>query len=350
MLRHGLSSIRKLTQRLAGPVGIPKTAGLPAPLAHESRRWSWSRRTEYQYFGNRRPVLSLSNPNALRVLAGLGGGGLVVYVVAQQEVPYTERRHAILISQAAERELGRQTYRQVLEEARAEGSLVPSHHPATKRVQRVGSQIAAAVNRGQGGGFQEHMQGLEWQFAVIDSPQVNAFVVPGGKVVVYTGLLGLVSSDDELAAVLAHECAHVLARHAAERMTQGGVVSVIQMIAYWGFGIPLPSDLLVPAFFLPNSRKAETEADVIGIQLAAQACYDPAAAASVFQKLGAAEKKMGGTAMPKFLRTHPLSDERVARIKEELPKALGMYELAGCESLRGRAGGLFSGLGDGGWR
>ncbi|KFM23532.1 Mitochondrial metalloendopeptidase OMA1 [Auxenochlorella protothecoides] len=261
-------------------------------------------RTEYQYFGNRRPALSLSNPNALRVLAGLGGGGLVVYVVAQQEVPYTERRHAILISQAAERELGRQTYRQVLEEARAEGSLVPSHHPATKRVQRVGSQIAAAVNR---------------------------------------GLLGLVSSDDELAAVLAHECAHVLARHAAERMTQGGVVSVIQMIAYWGFGIPLPSDLLVPAFFLPNSRHGK------GL-LAAQACYDPAAAASVFQKLGAAEKKMGGTAMPKFLRTHPLSDERVARIKEELPKALGMYELAGCGSLRGRAGGLFSGLGDGGWR
>lgn len=144
-------------------------------------------RTEYQYFGNRRPVLSLSNPNALRVLAGLGGGSLVVYVVAQQEVPYTQRTHAILITQAAERELGRQTYRQVLDEARAEGSLVPGHHPATKRVQRVGTQIASAVSRGQGGGFQDHMQGLEWQFAVIDSPQVNAFVVPGGKVVVYTG-------------------------------------------------------------------------------------------------------------------------------------------------------------------
>lgn len=87
-----------------------------------------------------------------------------------------------------------------------------------------------------------------------------------------SGLLQLVSNDDELAAVLAHECAHVLARHAAERMTQGSVLGAIQMLAYWGFGIPLPTDILVPAFFLPNSRKAETEADVIGLQVMRQGC------------------------------------------------------------------------------
>lgn len=105
-----------------------------------------------------------------------------------------------------------------------------------------------------GAGYQDHMRGLAWEFAVIASDDVNAFVVPGGKVVVYTGLLDMISSEDELAAVLAHECAHVLARHPAERITQGSILEAARMVAYWGFGIPIPSGPLTAMFFLPNSR------------------------------------------------------------------------------------------------
>jgi predicted Zn-dependent protease len=135
-------------------------------------------------------------------------------------------------------------------------------------------------------------------------------------VVVYTGLLALLSTEDELAAVLAHEVAHVVARHAAERITQGSALEVVRAVAYWGFGLPIPAAPLQAVFFLPNSRKAETEADAIGVQLAARACFDPGAAVAVFEKLGRAEAAAGGGAVPALLRTHPVSADRVRAIKQ----------------------------------
>lgn len=106
------------------------------------------------------------------------------------------------------------------------------------------------------------------------------------------------------------------------------------MVLYWAFGIPLPVGALELALFLPNSRAAETEADVIGVRLAARACYDPSAAATVFEKLGEAERRAGGGSVPAFMRTHPLSDRRVKRVREELPAARLLYEKAGCSLPR----------------
>lgn len=266
-----------------------------------------------------------------RLLIVGGAGVILVWATSRQEVPYTGRMHAILVNTATERALGEQTFRQVINEAQITGRLLSPSHPASLAVRRIGTRIAAVAGDGVGGGAQEHMKDLRWEFAVIRSPEINAFVVPGGKVVVYTGLLRLVSSEDELAAVLAHEVAHVVARHAAERMTQGSVAELVRMIAYWGFGLPIPQGAMVAAFFLPNSRKAETEADVIGIQLAARACYDPASAVEVFTKLGREEAKHSAEqAVPKFLRTHPVSSDRVASIKKMLPRAEALGESAGC--------------------
>lgn len=157
---------------------------------------------------------------------------------------------------------------------------------------------------------------------------------PGGKVVVYTGLLRILQSEKELAAVLAHEVAHILARHTAEKLTSMQAASLARMILYWAFGIPLPLGALELALFLPNSRAAETEADVIGVRLAARACYDPSAAATVFEKLGEAERRAGGDGIPAFMRTHPLSDRRVKRVRAELPAAMLLYEKAGCSLPR----------------
>ena len=108
------------------------------------------------------------------------------------------------------------------------------------------------------------------------------------------------------------------------------------MVLYWAFGIPLPLGALELALFLPNSRAAETEADVIGVRLAARACYDPSAAATVFEKLGEAERRAsgGGAGVPAFMRTHPLSDKRVKRVRAELPAARLLYEKAGCSLPR----------------
>lgn len=202
-------------------------------------------------------------------------------------------------------------------------------------MRRVGTRIAAVAGDGYGGGYQDHMKGLHWDFAVIKSPEVNAFVVPGGHVVVYTGLLQMIKNEDELAAVLAHEAAHVLARHAAERMTQGSVMELLRFMAFWGLGVPIPQGPLVAMFFLPNSRKAETEADIIGMQLAARACYDPAASISVFTKLGEAERRNGGFSIPKFLRTHPVSGDRIKIIQKQLAKAKMLGEGMGCDGYGG---------------
>lgn len=274
------------------------------------------------------------------MLAMVGTGGTVVWVSSREEIPYSGRKHAILVDIGTERELGAQTFKQVITEAKMTGRLLPQNHRASIAVRRVGSRIAAVASDGMGGGFQSHMQGLNWEFAVIHSPEVNAFVVPGGKVVVYTGLLRLLRTDDELAAVIAHEAGHVLARHVAERLTQGSVVELVRIIAYWAFGLPIPSGPLAAVIFLPNSRKAETEADVIGVQLAARACFDPSAAVDVFSKLGAEEAKHGGNAIPAVLRTHPVSSDRIKRIKEMLPKAEALREASGCTVTEG----LFSGF------
>ena len=185
--------------------------------------------------------------------------------------------------------------------------------------------------------------------------------------------------------MLAHEVAHILARHTAEKLTSMQAASLARcvrgeekrenqfslfdgtrncrshlhfsffqkkkknslslnnsMILYWAFNIPLPLGALELALFLPNSRAAETEADVIGVRLAARACFDPSAAATVFEKLGEVERRASGGggagAVPNFMRTHPLSDRRVKRVKQELPAARLLFEKAGCalprETLR----------------
>lgn len=264
----------------------------------------------------------------LSVVTALGG---VVYFGSLQEIPYTHRRHSVLVSPAQELALGRQAFAQVLSEARAEGTLLPPSHPAVRLVEHVGRRIAAVAADGAGGGKSEHMRGLQWEFAVIESPQVNAFVVPGGKVVVYTGLLARLQSRDQLAAVLAHEVAHVLARHPAERMTRGSVLTALQLAAYVALGIAVPGGLLEAGFELPNSRRDEAEADAIGLRLAARACYDPAAAASVFAMLGHLEARQGGGG-PKLLRTHPVTDDRIRAIEKDLPDAMHWYRKEGCDS------------------
>lgn len=265
------------------------------------------------------------------LIVTIGGIGFaVVWVSNRQEIPYTGRMHCILVSPSNEQVMGTNMFRQITSQAAAQGKLVSPQHPAARLVSQVGQRIAKVASNGKGGGFRDHMQHLEWEFAVIKSPDANAFVVPGGKVVVFTGLLELVTTKDELAAVLAHESAHVLARHAAERMTSQQVLSIFQVIMYQLFDIPVPGGLLSLAFFLPNSRKQEHEADAIGMQLAAQACFDPGAAASVFQKLEQVEKKGGADTIPKFLRTHPVTAKRIKEVQANLPAAEMTFWESGC--------------------
>ncbi len=201
---------------------------------------------------------------------------------------------------------------------------------AIDQVHRVGRRIAASVGR--------DLPHAEWEFVVFESEALNAFALPGGKVGVYTGLLNLVDSDDELAAVIGHEIAHVTSRHSAERVTQQMVAGAAAIGAEiymesedvdssdrWATRAALGAGSQL-FYMLPFSRLHETEADVIGLRFAAGAGYDPRAAATFWEKMKAASEGEGRP--PEFMSTHPSPDNRIARLNELAPSLMPLYEEA----------------------
>jgi metalloendopeptidase OMA1, mitochondrial len=200
------------------------------------------------------------------------------------------------------------------------GNILPHTSREHRQVQRVLNRLIP--NSG--------LTDEEWEVHVIDDPMKNAFVIPGGKVFVFRGILDVTQGDDGLAAVLGHEIAHNVAHHAAERMSQAFVFLPIAMLLALVAGIdPGIGRLAVNlAFMLPGSRAQETEADYIGLLMMAQSCYDPRAALGLWSRMEQVEKGMG--APPQFLSTHPSSHKRLEKIDEWLPKAELKREAGGC--------------------
>jgi predicted Zn-dependent protease len=237
-------------------------------------------------------------------------------VVACTSAPYTRRSQLVLVSPEQEAKLGAQAFRQVLGESRVET------RPAVNRpVQEVGRRLARAANREE----------FQWEFAVIDDPkQVNAFALPGGKVAVYTGLFPIAQDTTGLAVVLGHEIAHVLARHGAERMSQGLLAQAGGSLLGALLGGGPTADLILAAYgvgaqvgvLLPYSRTQESEADHIGLLLMAQAGYDPRAALGFWQRM----ERVGGNGPPEFLSTHPSHGTREQQIEAWLPEAMRHYQ------------------------
>jgi len=168
----------------------------------------------------------------------------------------------------------------------------------------------------------------EWSVVVIDDPKmINAWCMAGGRMAIYTGLLEkLEPTDDELAQVMGHEISHALAKHTAEKMSIQIATSVgvaIVGIASDNTGVALTGAALAAmlAVNLPNSRAAESEADQMGIELAARAGYHPAAAATLWQKMGAASK----SGMPQFMNTHPDPENRQKRLTKLEPQMMQYY-------------------------
>jgi len=157
----------------------------------------------------------------------LGGGAVLFYYSTRQEIPYSHRFHTVLLSPATARALGEATYKQIIADARSKHSVLHNDHPRTALVRKVGTQLAEIASKGSGGGSFAHMKDCEWEFVVIKSPQINAFVVPGGKVVVFSGLLDALAKEDELAFVLAHEIAHIVARHSVRQLVVSSLMTFV---------------------------------------------------------------------------------------------------------------------------
>jgi predicted Zn-dependent protease len=237
-------------------------------------------------------------------------------------VPYTGRSQLLMVSQDQELRLGYQAFEQLKYRSR------PSPDPQmNEAVQRVGRQIARVADRPD----------FRWEFVVIDDPTPNAFCLPGGKVGVFAGLFRYLKSDADLATVMSHEAAHVLARHAGERLSQnmlaqmGGTGLNIAMagmgahpaagqLAMMGYGLGTQMGLL-----LPYSRKQEYEADRIGLILMAKAGYDPGLGVDFWRRFATA--KGDRARMPAFASTHPSDADRIRNLEAGLAEAQRYYTI-----------------------
>ncbi len=201
-------------------------------------------------------------------------------------------------------------------------------------VKRVGQKIATAITKyytDQGNA--SVLEGYKWEYNLVDSKEANAWCMPGGKIVVYTGLLPITQTEDALAVVMGHEVAHAVAQHGTSRMTEAvstqlgaALLSVLLstkptqtqdlFLTVYGVGTQFGSAL-------PNSRKQELEADKLGLLFSALAGYDPRAAVAFWERMASASN---GQKPPEFLSTHPSDATRIAKIKEYLPEALKSYK------------------------
>jgi predicted Zn-dependent protease len=235
-----------------------------------------------------------------------------------------DRSQTMLVSSGQINSSARKAYSQTLQQAAQKGQL---NRDAAQlaRVREVAARLIA-----QTGAFRPDAPRWEWEVNVITSKEVNAWCMPGGKIAVYTGILdGLKLTDEELAAVMGHEISHALREHGRERasqaMTQGLLINVVGAAAgLSGLTQDLSKVVLNLTFNLPNSRQDEVEADRMGVELAARAGYDPRAAVTLWQKMGA--KSASGS--PQFLSTHPANETRIADLRVISERVLPLYDKA----------------------
>jgi predicted Zn-dependent protease len=222
-----------------------------------------------------------------------------------------------------------QQYGALLRQAAAKGALARDDHPQVVRLRAIGKRVIANAAR-----FHPEAAKWQWEVNLIGSNQINAFCMPGGKIAFFTGILDrLKLTDDEVAVIMGHEVAHALREHARERVAKNELTRLGVAIAAIAAGDARYADafnLGGALLTLKFSRDDESEADAIGLELAARAGYDPRAGVTLWQKMGAAAK---GTP-PQWLSTHPSGKSRIKDIERQLPKVMPLYEGARAAAAR----------------
>ena len=244
--------------------------------------------------------------------------------------PYTGRSQFLMTSVSDEMKMGAQAYDQVKSDPKMKTSQDPRE---IEPVKRVAARIVEAAKRSK---YAEMAQRFQWEVTVIkDDQTANAFALPGGKMAVYTGIFPMAKTEAGLAAVMGHEVVHALARHGAERMSQGQATSIGVQVLGTAAGVGTGSAALGQAtmaalgvgaqvgMLLPFSRKHESEADYIGILLAADAGYDPRESVALWERMGQMSE---GGAPAEFMSTHPSHETRIDQLKKWMPEAMAIYQ------------------------
>ena len=217
-----------------------------------------------------------------------------------------------------------QQYTQVLSEARAKGALAPDNHPQVVRLRAMARHLIPYAYQ-----WNTRARGWRWEVNVIASKEINAWCMPGGKIAFYTGILDKLNlTDDEAAMVMGHEMAHALREHARERLAKSQATNMglrlgAQLLGLGQMG-DMAASLGAQLLSLKYSRDDESEADLVGLEIAARGAYRPSASVDLWNKMSAAN---GGKNLS-FLSTHPSGPERIRQLQANVPKVQGLYEQA----------------------
>ncbi len=251
------------------------------------------------------------------------------YLGHRQDAAFTGRKQLIDTSMDQEVALGVASFQQIVSESRLvrDPRIVQPIEEIARRLIAVGPRVEQVLSASRGIASSTEWDKFEWAVAVIESEQVNAFCLPGGKMAVYTGILPVAKNADALAAVMGHEIAHALLRHGSERMAQQKLMQIGTVAAGMSTSdLDIRQQQMVMAalgagarygIMLPFSRDHESEADYVGLLLAAAACYDPEESIGLWERMGAA----GGQRPPEFMSTHPSSGSRISQLREWMPEA-----------------------------
>ncbi len=264
--------------------------------------------------------------------------GIALAVTACERVPLTGRRQLILVPNNDMLSMSFTQYKQFLDTSK----VVSSNSGDAEMVSRVGSRIRQAVEAYMNSnGLSKRLEGFKWEYHLVQSSQVNAWCMPGGKIVVYSGILPYTQNEAGLATVLGHEVSHAVAEHGNERMSEGLVANGLLQAGQIATGIstsarsPQTQAIFQQAFGvvgplayqygvgLPHSRRQESEADHLGLIFMAMAGYNPQEAIDFWTRMA---KAGGGKAPAEFLSDHPSDARRIADLQKLMPEAMKYYK------------------------
>jgi metalloendopeptidase OMA1, mitochondrial len=264
----------------------------------------------------------VARPLIAVAIAALAVGVSLLVHTHKQTTPVTGRTERVALSDADQTQLGDQQYAKTLSQDRAN---IISSGPEHAEVGRVARRIEAVAGRDK--------PAFDWKVTLLRKNEANAYCLPGGKIVVYTGILPVTGNDAALAVVLGHEVAHATAEHAAERIEREHLTKVAAAIVAGGVAFTPRQYLRVFALLgtadsLPFSRKQESEADHIGLVYMARAGYDPREAVAFWKRM---QRASSGKQPPEFASDHPSDEHRIERIQKWLPEAERAYTPAGAD-------------------
>jgi Zn-dependent protease with chaperone function len=258
------------------------------------------------------------------LLAGTAAAaGAALPAAAQVDVGEGSQLRKLVPADELEGAAGQQ-YGQMMAEAKAKNVLMPDSAPQVQRLRSIARRIIPFTPQ-----WNSRAPQWKWEVNLIQSAQINAFCMPGGKIAFYIGILEkLALSDDETAMIMGHEMAHALREHARSRVAKSGATSAVLSIGAQLLGLgqlgDVAANLGTQLLTLKFSREDETEADLVGLELAARSAYQPRASVTLWQKMAA----NSGGSNASFLSTHPSGPERIRQLEANLPKVQGLYEQA----------------------